>query len=478
MSFYLKARPAALWLIAFVVLSQIANCQEGLIKKNTTSAETALNSGTTDVASYLKKYPEILWLADADVVSTQEGVASSKDPYSKQFFGERYIEFDRTILSLKCLDLIFSGDDCAFKQFVKRQKKDVCLSKESFNQLHQKVLSLFRLSRNILTEKDMIQALETALVLGDIGKSAKAREIFNEYGANAPDHDDFHEQVIKILQTHEHLCPSYSRLNPAAKKLVASSANLAHYGHITHLEGDLGMFSQLKTRSADKDFELLLAFDTLVHICDVAGALGHVERDTSLVYTQNAFDAMEGVIDSCKVFESQNGKAIDAYNLYLSIRAKLLGLDPFDKKDRVLTRMAAMLRLFTPGDGSILKCAIQNLSDETRECVVKQLDINVDSNFKRTPTYMPAVLINLANNPQLGSSFEERLSNSVTLGLPFIARVLANYNDELIKSKLDSNIPLCFNSAAGVVKVRPDALSQSFTIDEEGNVLLDGFKDK
>jgi hypothetical protein len=80
-----------------------------------------------------------------------------------------------------------------------------------------------------MSELEVIQAMEASLVLGDIGKSERAREVFKPYGAKAPDHDDFHEEVMQILQKHPELCPTFNRLSPAGKQLLSQTANLAHY---------------------------------------------------------------------------------------------------------------------------------------------------------------------------------------------------------------------------------------------------------
>lgn len=100
------------------------------------------------------------------------------------------------------------------------------------------------------------------------------------------------------------------------------------------------------------------------------------------------------------------------------------------------------------------------------------MDIQKGEELERTPTYMPAVLVNLANNPSLGSSKEERISQTVILGLPFIARVLETHKQHLASLKVDSAIPLNFNKAAGVAKTNPSALNGKYTIDAEGNVCV------
>jgi hypothetical protein len=85
---------------------------------------------------------------------------------------------------------------------------------------------------------------------------------------------------------------------------------------------------------------------------------------------------------------------------------------------------------------------------------------------------MPAVLVNLANNPILGSTKEERISQAVILGLPFIARALEIHKQHLASLKATSTIPLNFNKAAGIAKTDPFLLNGKITIDSEGNVCI------
>lgn len=417
----------------------------------------------------IRQYPEILWLADENVRKTEEGKASLQGAYSEQLFEKKFIEFDRTIMTLHCLRLILDGSERAYQEFTEGQPLDVKLSRESFNELHENGTFLLKHVPQ-MSEWEVIQAMEASLVLGDIGKSEKAREIFREYGAKAPDHDDFHEEVMHILQDHPELCPTFNRLSPVGKQFLCETANLAHYGHIFHLEGGLNMYSKAKQRFLSGCNPVVLLFDFFVHTCDVAGALGHVNNKTSLVYTEPSHRAMRGVLESFKVLTQPSKTEGDAYNAYLTLRASWLGLNTDDRIDRVLTRMGAMLRLFTLEEGAILKQAVSQLPPDVRTKIIEQLDVCHGEELARTPTYMPAVLVNLANNLTLGSSKEERISQAVILGLPFIAKVLETHKQHLALLKADSAIPLNFNKAAGVAKTNPSALNGGFTIDAEGNV--------
>src|SRR3990167_3337447 len=469
-----KTRYIGLTLLLGILLGVGSYANEGISSKVLELPQPVTSStvkGVEWVSLCTSQYPEILWLADENVRKTEEGRASLQGTYSEQLFGNKFIEFDRTIMTLHCLGRILDGSEQAYQEFTKAQPKDVKLSRKSFNKLHEESVSLLK-SMPQMSELEVIYAMEASLVLGDIGKSEKAREIFKPYGAKAPDHDDFHGEVMQILQKHPELCPTFNRLSPAAKALLSQTANLAHYGHVTHIEGGPSMFLKLKQSNLPSSSPVSLSFDFFVHTCDVAGALGHVNNQSSLVYTESSHLAMQGVFESCKVLTNPHKTEIDAYNAYLIIRANWLGLNADDRTDRALTRMGAMLRLFTPEEGAILKQAVSKLPSEVRVQIIEQLDIRKGEELERTPTYMPAVLVNLANNLALGSSKEERISQAVILGLPFIARVLETHKQHLASLKADSAIPLNFNKAAGVAKTNPSALSGKYTIDAEGNVCV------
>ena len=276
---------------------------------------------------------------------------------------------------------------------------------------------------------------------------------------------------MQILESYPNLCPTFDKLTPLAKKLLMQTANLAHYGHVTHLEGGPSMFLGLKQSNLSFS-PIAFAFDFFVHTCDVAGALGHVNNRSSLVYTEFSHQAMQAVMAACKILFDSQKTEVDAYNTYLKIRADWLGLNDQSRIDRALTRMGAMLRLFTAEDGSLLKKAILKLDLEQQIKILVQLDIKEGEELKRTPTYMPAVLVNLSNHSQLGLTREERISQAIILGLPFLANVLEKHKQSLSERKADPQIPLNFNQAAAVAKERPQALLNEFIIDQEGNVCI------
>lgn len=423
-------------------------------------------TGNQWVEKCIQKHPELLWLADSDVRITEEGRATSESSHSEQLFGKKYIEFDRTMMTLYCLRLILDGSPYAYQEFTAVQPEEVKLSHKSFWTLHCQAEELLESGWEGLSRKEMAQAIETALVLGDMGKSKIAREKFKSYGIEAPDHDDFYGEVMQLLKNHPACCSSFVALSPAARKLLISASGAGHFGHMTHLEGDEKMFEELKQNNL---CYWALSFALFVHTCDVAGALGHVNNHSSLVYTESSHKAMQAVAEAAHLLSKSEKTERDAYDCLLAKRASWLGLDPTNRMDRVLTRLGAMLRLFTPEEGTVLQKAVEKLESSDRDRIVAQLDAKQEG---RTPTYMPAVLVNLSNNLSLGSSKEQRLSQAVILGLPLISRVLQKHQELLAAGKADPEIPLNFNAIAGVAKTSPKQLGSDFEIDREGNVKM------
>lgn len=425
------------------------------------------------VKNCIKQHPEILWLADKDVCKTEEGHATLEGSYSEQLFGQKYIEFDRTIMTIYCLKLILDGSDRAYEIFTADQNVNVKLSRKSFAALHLQAKHILESGFKGLSKLEIAQAIETALVLGDIGKSEKAREQFKPYGIGAFDHDDFHGEAMQVLQKHPQICPSFVKLPTAAKKLLIDTANLAHYGHITHLEGGREMFARLKKNSQILRNPIMLSFDLFVHTCDVTGALGHVNNKSSLVYTEHSHLAIQAMGSAVKVLLKPRSSEIDAYNAYLKIRASWLGLNFKDQSERILAKIGAMLRLFTVEEGTILKKAMLSLNYDISSKIFLALDIQEDLLNLRTPTYMPAVLVNLLNNHELGVSRKERLFQAIKIGLPFIAKVLEHHKNLALSGKINPKIPLCFNKAARVAKLSPSLLNGKFYIDQKGNVCIE-----
>lgn len=462
--------------LSLICVNLYAGAAESYSSDSATSIVFSPLKGTPWVKECVARYPEISWLADDKVRKTGEGQAALHGSYSEQLYGRKYIEFDRTIMTIYCLKLFLDGGDEAYSVLTADQPEDIKLSKESFRTIHLQLHALLTSHWGGMSSLQMAQTMVAALVFGDMGKSQKARDLLGAYGAIASDHDDFYEQAMPLLEKYPELCrdfPSFAALPEAGKRLIIKVANLIHYGHVTHLEGGLEMFTKLKESAILSTDPVAFSFDLAIHICDVAGALGHVNKTSSLVYTEPTHQTMQRVGYTIRVLSDPRKGEIDVYNAYLSYCASSLGLNAKNRSHRILARIGALMRLRTPQEGKIIQVAMIKLikSDPSmRHRIIAQVDQN--NRPYRTPTYIPAVLVNLSNNPRLGMTKEERLAGAITEGLPFIVRVLERYKELLAKREIDPNIPLNLNKIAEAAKGPSSLLDKEFLIDKEGNVHL------
>ncbi len=456
-----------LWIILFASLCLSAcKCRQNANTAQNAStpaapvpAPLAMTEGRLWVRTITSQYPEINWLSIAKVHQPHDSQITADHSYSEQIYFQKFIDFDRSLMSMYSLKLILDGSEKAYQEFTAAQPEHVRLTKESFQTLHEQAKKLINSNYQGLIPSQMQQALETAIVLGSMGKSENARGIFGPFGATASCNTDFYGQMLDILKNQPRLSRSFARLPYAGKQLLIKVANLAHYGQISHLEGGPSLFAKLKASDVPETDPTALSFDLLVHACDVAGSLGEINKTSSIAYTEQTHQALQAVSYACRLLSDSDKTEVDAYDAYLAVRASWLGLNPSDPEDRVITRIGAMLRLFTFEEASALKHTISQLSPEDRMRIFAQFDI-----LSGQERYIPAVLANLFHNQFLAESMTTRISQAVVFGLPFIARVLEQRQAE---------IPLNFKQIAEVAKSMPDLLLRNqFKITPEGNVIL------
>ena len=413
------------------------------------------------VKSKRQEYPELEWLLDSAVQSTQEAKAQQhQHSWSMQLTRTHYIEFERTLLSMVILHVILNGSEEAYQWFVKPQPLNGKLSYASFKELHQFATAL------IQGDPVKLGALEVNLLLGDIGKTRMARDMAKGQGIIEPDHDLF---LDACLAKCPEMFDSFMALPEFSQTAIKKGAGLVHFGHVAHVEGGPEILNKLKqSRILEKNLEGF-DFEILTHICDVSAARGHVDNRGSKVLDENTFKALNAVKEA--IHHLATGSEAEALQKYLSIRAQWLGLE--GEEQHVLARVAAMLRLFTPEEGRALTEGFKALSAEQQDLIKVHFDPLVIRNEK-TPTYMPAVLVNLQDTyRQQGLTKTEAIQASIQKGLIFIAETLRKYRMNQANIAYSADLTLNFNTVAGQVRDNPALLNNpSFHIDKEGIVTI------
>ena len=143
----------------------------------------------------------------------------------------------------------------------------------------------------------------------------------------------------------------------------------------------------------------------------------------------------------------ETGRYVFLYCSASFLEGERVGIIPVDcEKKRVMIRLACMMRLFSAEDGLLLKSAFGSLPESVQHESISVFDLTTPDHSRTTPTYMPAVLINIVENKACGSHRATRLRCAVTLGIPMLLRALA------LSEKVQTGVPMNFHSLAGLMR--------------------------
>ena len=330
----------------------------------------------------IKRYPELLWLT-GNVNATPEGNSPIKsNSISEKLFGQKHIEFDRTMVGINCLKYVLNND---YDNFTKCQKDSVKLKPEEFSQLRQ-------FTTEVLKTPQDIDAMIAYTVINDLGKiKTFVEEIEEKTQTKTNDHDEALLIGLKIMPEQ---IPSFDRLSPIYKKDILNALNtnfnLAQFVQCECLEGNL---QQLK--DMDENSKNLY----LVHVFyDVAGAAGHINPNGSLVMTSPVYlGYMQGIN---AINNKENKNEFDIFNDFLTQKANTLSVSLETPEDRALLKLAVMSRATTQKDIEAIFDAFGYLNYEEQCNLIKGLNSNGITNKGVLLYYSPAFIQNSINaNP-------------------------------------------------------------------------------
>ena len=331
----------------------------------------------------LERYPELSWLTGS-VNATPEGNNTNKSSsISETLFGEKHIEFDRTIVGIECLKSVLNDN---YEAFTKCQKDAVRLSKEEFKKLRD-------FTTGVLQTAQDVDAMIAYTVINDLGKIKSFTKHVEEItGIKTNDHD---EALLIGLKTMPEEIPSFNRLSTTYKNDVLNALNtgfnLAQFVQCECLEGNLQGLKDMNPKARDL---------YLVHVFyDVAGAAGHVNPNGSLVMTSPVYTGyMQGIEAISNV---SNTSEFDVYNDFLAQKADTLSMKLDTKEDKALLKLAVMSRASNEQDVNNIIEAYNNLPEEEQKDLTTGLNSNGITDCGILLYYSPAFLQNSMNaNPQ------------------------------------------------------------------------------
>ncbi len=352
----------------------------------------------------------------------------------------------QTLCSLQCFQWILDGSDSSYEEMTKNQPSSLCLQKKSFSLLHQLAISLLH-SHPQFSKQQMQSLFVKALLL----KSLESDENFYS------------------LQERRSLLFS---LSAEEAQFLQASYNLDNFEQMLYLEGGATIFCPIKQRLlANKDALLSLDFALLFSFCSLSAEKSSLRSSSFLSLTQKDYLAFETVWESCHLLSLPKKRAEDAYLFCIEKRAQLLHWEVKKSNDHAMVRLSALLRIFSPQEGSLLKETFRSLSFADRESIL--LPFKEKTGASLLSKNLSSLLIGLFDDPLSGESPKEKLNNIVTQVLPFIAHIIKDATEQTELGLLDPHVYLDFQSASLCAKEHLlDPSELSYQIDKQGNVLL------
>nr|WP_032114250.1 hypothetical protein [Candidatus Paracaedibacter symbiosus] len=301
-----------------------------------------------------------------------------------------------------------------------------------------------------------------------MGKTQVAHEKSKIYKISEADHDLF---LDKCLKKCPQIFPTFQLLTPSHQEQLKRTKGLVHLGHVTHVEGGPEILEKLKNSTILRNNPRGFDFEILTHICDVSAARGHENNAGSKVMTENTFKTIEVIKEALHYLSNHSEQ--EALKHYLSQRASWLGINLSFDEEYTVARIGAMMRLYTKEDGKILQEAFSQIKPKMKSTLLAELNPLIIRQ-ERTPTYIPAVLVNLMSAyTKQELSREDSIHQCVTKGVPLIAEILHAYRHNKANIPYNINLTLNFNKIAGQLRDNVElAENNNFTIDPQGNVEL------
>jgi len=336
--------------------------------------------------------PEWKFLSGDDVAATPESVREQADLEAEE---------KRTLCSLNCLRYIYEGGDANYEGLTVVQGDSTRLSKEQFGELH----TWFT---NTLDSQEKLDTMQYIMVIHDIGKSG---HIYEQMGVDpkSVDHDEILIDLLNdpaFAKQKEALLPTLSKLSAESQKTVAEVLGIGlNFGQFMQAEAPAAVLNAFPD-----DLNDIVKNMYLMHsILDIAGVVGHINPNSSVILTAPTYMAMGMAKDA--LLDSRLHGPKDRYNAYLQCRAEQFGISADDDvgqnvDDNAKVRLGCMLRCVSSDDFQPLGAAYDSIPTSSRFIMSNELARDGITDRATLPYYGPALLKALIGKNSMAASLE------------------------------------------------------------------------
>lgn len=428
---------------------------------------TGWQAQANEAIDLIREYIRVTYGKDLNITSSQieqlswvmDNPVATPEMSADRLPSDIHREIPRALSRLYSLQLLKSGTEKDYDAFILPQKDlDVpVLSLQHFNQLSGLIRGLDEESYETLAAAALISAVTlspTARERASVVLDTKLPEDSTRFLAVTAD------KATSIYPLAKEIARKY---RSDGHKFTIVFLSDSHLRHMMYNEGSLNMYSTLKEgfrsgKLKPGDLSLWYAY----WVDNIAGFRGHVSAKGSLYLTENTFRAMNQIkVELDKLQKNPDFNPIPAY---LTARAQWLKLSN-DKglstqEVEALGALAAMMRLFTPEEGSLLLKAFSTLPKEQKKRWVDHVQSQLQTTDYATPTYAPALMANALILSNLAETVEKvlpfylsaldvaalaRKTGELPKSTPLSFRVLAN----------DKQVKIILKSAPPGIKIDP-----------------------
>lgn len=405
----------------------------------------------------IRHFPEMMALTGrVDATPDRPANFAEAPSPSARLFGVQHTEFDRTYVGILVLKWILAGDRSRFD-----------LSEASFQELRQYV------SRQ-MHDQEALHAMIVDMVINDLGKVVayrnQVREIVVRERGEVETSTVNHDKILYLgLQVAPQLSPSFQSLNTHYQKLILEGLradfNMGQFFQAESLPANLrGLFGLSAAGYAFYDLHWLL---------DFGGVRGHVNPTRSLMLNNERYlnwKKVNHAITDVMQRPRTDASMVEAYDTYLAARGQEMGFDTQDPRQRVLTRIGAMVEARTADDGARIRAVFERLHRNVQAILVSELNATGVSGdrYGVLAYYAPQTLrnsIDALTRAQEDLAFETGLE----LGLNVLARAFMEARIKIADRSTNGVYTIDINDVAKEMSKNPRALStQDIQLEPKG----------
>ena len=299
------------------------------------------------------------------------------------------------------MNYLYYGGDESYHKLTAAQNDANRLTREEFEEFHQWVASN-------LPGEHSANVMRYIMLIHDLGKNQTlASAVMGEDAADSVDHDEVLRRLLRsdYAAKRTELLPTFSQLSEADQTIIRDVINT---------ELNLGQFIQAEAPPAAlasfaESTEPVRSLYIMHTLFDIAGAVGHVNAESSLLLTSPMYNQMAAACDvlTDSTLPTDNAR----YVHYLARRAQRFGLDN-DAIEQLINsqaythtvRLACMLRYDTPEEYQQLTEVLDTLPGPVQAILAQELSNDGIHQRATLPYYGPALLKGLEKHHSLDTA--------------------------------------------------------------------------